>query len=442
MKSGSVFPKIGDKLLRAKIWSNLMRIQCPIPSLYTFQEDIRYLQPLVGIMKRISGFPTRKGSKTTLRVVLEQSFTGANQHEDHVQVQEAKFAVKTYRGNLEDRLDLGIWQAWLYLMREFTNMVPECPKKEKGKPTPTPKRPNPAAWYHFAMYMYRLGFESDEIHRQMRRDTDREIAHNSLLDARSPEDYVYNELDLKSHEDGMVKMYNTARRKTPSAGNPVLFVDGLGEDLERRCGRTFENAYEYDRKHLFLNVLGGSNWAGGRGITSLFVRISVCFAFFGKPSFSTGTLQSVKLAADEQPTNILQVPQQPQHPTTLAEASLNSKPTATQQHNDDMSGTTRTNEPIEAVDGELTALRQQMDEIQIQNEKLVDSLTRKGEDLNAVRESLQQELNDCHAKSQIQFNMHAKLSEENEEFKTKIGKAESEIDTLRKERDQLNRKLL
>jgi hypothetical protein len=34
-----------------------------------------------------------------------------------------------------------------------------------------------------------------------------------------------------------------------------------------------------------------SNWAGSRGITSLFVRTSVCFAFFGRPVFSTGTRQ-------------------------------------------------------------------------------------------------------------------------------------------------------
>jgi hypothetical protein len=62
---------------------------------------------------------------------------------------------------------------------------------------------------------------------------------------------------------------------------PPFVVDGEGESLPRRCGRFFQNAYEHDRNHLFLDVLYHPSNAIGKGITSLFVRRSVYFAFFG-----------------------------------------------------------------------------------------------------------------------------------------------------------------
>jgi len=64
---------------------------------------------------------------------MENSFVEANQHEGQVQVQETELTLRPYRGNLDDQVDLGIWQAWLCLMRYFTDMVPECPQKGEWK---------------------------------------------------------------------------------------------------------------------------------------------------------------------------------------------------------------------------------------------------------------------------------------------------------------------
>src|SRR4051794_10515972 len=173
------------------------------------------------------------------------------------------------------------------------------------------------AWHRFATLMYRLGFESEEIHRLRLKDPDRERARTTLLDARDPEHYEYNERDFESHQDQMVKMFKSARRIDQPDVAPLLFVNGPGEDLERRCGRTFEDAYEYDRKFLFLNVIGDSGWAGGRGITSLFVRISVCFAFFGRPIFSTGAREAVDQGSSTQSTELFVAPAGPGDPTPM-----------------------------------------------------------------------------------------------------------------------------
>jgi hypothetical protein len=44
----------------------------------------------------------------------------------------------------------------------------------------------------------------------------------------------------------------------------------------------FPTIYEDERNHLLLDVLYDATDARGKGITSLFVRRSIYFAFFGR----------------------------------------------------------------------------------------------------------------------------------------------------------------
>ena len=440
MRAGALFPKLKDHRQRQSVWSNLMKVRCPIPTLYTLRKDILYLRPVVGIMKQILGYRPKRTSKNTLLETMEQRFTGVNQHEHQVQVQEAKFTLRPYRGNLEDRVNLGKWQAWLCLMRDFPDMVPECPKTEKGKPAPMPQKPKPAVWRRFATLMYRLGFESDEIHRLRLKDVDREKARDNLLEARDPEDYTYDDADFESHQDNMVKMYDTARKKEQLSANPLLFVDEPGESLERRCGRTFEDAYEYDRKHLFLNVLCDSDWVGGRGITSLFVRISVCFAFFGKPVFSTGTREVIEQGSDRRATDLSVAPPQPSGPSTNVRQDF--QPAGTPFHNGPASSDTpQRNEVNESLPEELAALGRQIDGLRVQRATLEASIGERDQelvDLRAIQQPLSRDLENTRGELQKQSTVHERLEKTNEELEKRLSEAYSEADTLRPERDRLN----
>jgi hypothetical protein len=421
MRDGELFPKVRDQQRRQTIWNNLTKVKCPIPSIYSLRKDLRYLRPLADIMKRILGTSTKKGFKGTVRTAMENSFVEANQHEGQVQVQETEFTLRPYRGNLDDQVDFGIWQAWLYLMRHFTDMVPECLGKEKGKEAPLPKRPSPAAWHRFATLMYRLGFESEEIHRLRLKDPDRERARTTLLDARDPEHYEYNEGDFESHQDQMVKMFKSARRIEQPDVAPLLFVDGPGEDLERRCGRPFEDAYEYDRKFLFLNVIGDSDWAGGRGITSLFVRISVCFAFFGRPTFSTGAREAVDqgsqstelFMAPAGPGDPTLMPQQRQSPGLSTDAGQGFQAAATPQLDGPSSDIPRRDEVIESLREELTTRRGEVDALQAQKITLEGAI-------------------------QKQLTALESFERANKELGERLSEAQSKANTLRSERDRLS----
>jgi hypothetical protein len=76
-------------------------------------------------------------------------------------------------------------------------------------------------------------------------------------------------------------MFTSAVPIAQPLGEPRFFVEGLGEKPKRRCGRTFEFAYNYDQQFLFLNTLCDLDLVMGSGISSLFVRMSVYVAFFG-----------------------------------------------------------------------------------------------------------------------------------------------------------------
>jgi Protein of unknown function (DUF3723) len=86
-----------------------------------------------------------------------------------------------------------------------------------------------------------------------------------------------------------------------------LFVDGPGEDISRRCGRLYDNAYEDNQDFLFFEHLNKIDEGSGKGITSFFVRKSVYIAFFGilnlpsdKP---TTTRQDIEPSSQEATTS-------------------------------------------------------------------------------------------------------------------------------------------
>lgn len=125
-------------------------------------------------------------------------------------------------------------------------------------------------------------------------DPDRELARKAMLMGRCPQYFQYDEADFESFQSQISVMYQTAKSKAPPRMKPPLLVDGPGEALERRCGRTFRRAFGYDRDFLFLDALDDPRLGEGRGISSFYVRASVFGAFFGKhmPSNSSDTTLS------------------------------------------------------------------------------------------------------------------------------------------------------
>jgi hypothetical protein len=126
--------------------------------------------------------------------------------------------------------------------------VAECPKKEDNQDTPTPQKPDPKAWYGIARLAAKVGFEPDEIDRLCFSDPDHELAREVLLRARKPERFIYDESKFGGYVDEVSRVFKHASEIQPDESKPDMLLPGSGEDIKRRSGRVFCNAYKADRK--------------------------------------------------------------------------------------------------------------------------------------------------------------------------------------------------
>ncbi|KIW28845.1 uncharacterized protein PV07_04708 [Cladophialophora immunda] len=276
MANGSLFAFVTDTVRRDRIWENILNVQTLIPSLHGLGEDKKFLNPLAKILKRL--FPVSR----TLRRAMADSFKNSDESSDAICVQESESSIRYYTGSPTQQLSWGIFQLFLFAGRDFSLFIPETPLKERGRPTPEPKEPDPYLWTSLARFASNLGFESDEISRLLAADPDETRTSAFLLQARKPPTYTFSKSQFEENKKRIIEILNTAEKKTSSFAPPTLFVEQNGEGIERRCGRHWELAYQYDHDYTFLPLFWTEDEISyGRGLSSLFVRVAVYKAFFG-----------------------------------------------------------------------------------------------------------------------------------------------------------------
>ena len=174
--------------------------------------------------------------------------------------------------------DLKYRQLWLYAMRHYR----EIPKEAKSKllAKVVVEREDENILSALAVLANKVGFESAEIYDLKRRSSDNDIARNSLLKARRPDQYQYNNSTLEASVAQIVSLFDTAIPVPPVFSSPSLASDSL-KTPENRCGFQDEDSYEQDRKSIFITHIHCEGEEQGEEITSFFVRRSVYLAFFG-----------------------------------------------------------------------------------------------------------------------------------------------------------------
>jgi hypothetical protein len=110
------------------------------------------------------------------------------------------------------------------------------------------------------------------------------VAYAALLEAQDSDYFTYNESLVLRHLRWMKRMFDTAIEKPDLGGQLTLFVDGPGEAVSWQYRRIFENAHLRTRKYLFLRSIYEPTVSKKDRISLFFVRKSVFFVFFGRPS--------------------------------------------------------------------------------------------------------------------------------------------------------------
>ena len=236
---GEIFGAFSEQE-RVAIWGRLQAVDGLIPSLFTFFEDVKYLEACANCVKRLVSLSPRD----TVSTALEKAFCDANQRADRTVIQVTESSFTSSPASLADRVDLSYRQLHAYAMRHYLQM----PREPKGKELLARLMVNTdeTVLRDFADLADRLGFGSPEI------------------------------TALKQCPKSTVARARSERSK------PLLVTDGAGEIKKRRCGLPRVEDYVEDGEFLFVNHLHNEEEEQGEGITSFFVRKSVYFAFFGR----------------------------------------------------------------------------------------------------------------------------------------------------------------
>jgi hypothetical protein len=169
-------------------------------------------------------------------------------------------------------------------MRNYRGIPPVRKKEEGDLLAKITSDPSEEGLYELAALVYKLGFDSKQIRDLASLSADREIARNALLRARKPGRYQYDAASFENFINQMVSFFNSAKEETSDS----MITDMISSSgtLPKRCGIPRNRDYEQDQPLLFMDNM--HDVEGEREITSFFVRRSVYFAFFGKPSRTDG----------------------------------------------------------------------------------------------------------------------------------------------------------
>ncbi|KAL2410572.1 hypothetical protein ABEF91_000561 [Exophiala dermatitidis] len=262
LKAGKIFGAFNDQD-REKIWAEVCRRTKDrlVPSFFTFFEDLNWLKGPADCVKRLIPI----SPDDTIFYALEQYvFTGVNQRTGQCLIQKPDRTFVSKPGTEGDQMNLGVLQLFLIAMRNHLNMPAE-PKKKNLLAKPRPKKADPEVLHEFAAHAHKLGFESDEI--------------RELTELRTTSRAPQKESASSGSEDS----------------NPPI----------RRCGIPWSCHHEQDKLSLFLEPLYAVRSGEFEEMTSLFVRQSVIFAFFEKPTslcLGEATSHSSKATADQEVT--------------------------------------------------------------------------------------------------------------------------------------------
>ncbi|KAJ5917587.1 hypothetical protein N7466_011141 [Penicillium verhagenii] len=275
LHSGEVFSEFTSSE-RISIWNEIKKSEGTVPSLFTFFKDLWYLESCANCIKRLitpsKSFPTIKGA-------LRASFSALDATNRQYLIQTSETGFRHYSLSQGDPAELGYRQLWLYAMRHYPS-VSKMTQKKDPKARSNREVVDPMILFDMAVLAKTLGFQSPQIEQLVKQSPDRQIARDALLRARRTDRYRYNEEEFDSLIFKVTECFLRATRLDDIP--PVQYAGGRETKKESRYGHPQAKEQLQDRQFLFIDQIHGESLSSVKKATSLFVRRSVYFTFFGK----------------------------------------------------------------------------------------------------------------------------------------------------------------
>lgn len=275
MRSHAIFPSLRDEAARCMILDRLLTHSCLIPSLRSFFENQKYLEPCTVILKELLGAK----EKRSLWVALRANFFWVPEDIVQIQSSEGWHSFRSLQSNVqalkEESFNFGYMQLWCFCLRHFPEMTKSslAPRSEARR-KPTQRDQSLALWKQFGSLALKLGFKTDHAVRLAEDNTDIKEAEQFLRSARPG-------WKLKSCEQvrKIVEILRELEAPNPTRTAPPRFTSDQYWPHERRCGRPYDNDHDHDKNNLFIPLLY-SSVGRGTDVSSLFVKRDMLLAFF------------------------------------------------------------------------------------------------------------------------------------------------------------------
>lgn len=279
IRSGKFFPLVRDTSRQTRIMRQIISVPHLIPTLWTFCEDTKYLEPIA----RCMGILVDVQKKETVQQALQRIYHRPNCEEGRLIQQDGENTIVEVEGNEQERFKLSFIQLVLKEMRSFPDMVNISCRKDDNRSKPAIVEPNAIAIHQLASLAHRLGFRSAQIDNIISRDP--ELYEMRTCLARMEPDEQLDKARLRREATELLGLWkNQQGRRTHTAStptiSPALVTEKADLEVSQRCGRPYDKAHRHDKKFLFLRWMVDGRHPRGRYITSFFVKRWIFIAFF------------------------------------------------------------------------------------------------------------------------------------------------------------------
>jgi hypothetical protein len=263
-----LFPSQIEPHVRRELADNICASEGLIPSLWTFFETLKYIEPICEALRKLVG--------SNMKRTIRSSFMAHYFPPDKRNIQVANFreAKITSEFSQEAVAQISYVEMWAFCARNFNKLTSFTPKKESGESKPVVEGPNPVLWKYLATFSLSRGFMTKRAQDLSKSDPHTELALEYL---RKSSPLFLSSCSQKVQE---IVRASQALEDPPQLQTPVAFNY---IERERRNGRPYENDLHMDQQNLYLpNIYNNeepaeANWTLIRRdlFNSLFGNLSI-----------------------------------------------------------------------------------------------------------------------------------------------------------------------
>ena len=275
METMQLFSMITDSAVRRQILERLGEVPHIIPSLHTFLEDTKWLEPCAKIMRSL--LPGKKessllaGDKESTQDSFLRLYSGSTTRK----IEHHPMDRRENTGSEVENARLGYLQLWMFAWRHFPELSGITPRKDVGYPKPQAKASNPQCLHRLAEMAHWLGFGSSKITELLSQDPDMSMARSFLEEAR-PKEFYSMSGDTRARV--VQQIHQALKTSSDSLTQDPQRTDQVVGILDHRCGRPHQGSHDSSKSRFFFPIIYGDTI---KELSYLSVNRDIFLAFFG-----------------------------------------------------------------------------------------------------------------------------------------------------------------